>query len=97
MRNLIGAFINWLGWPGFVQETDYHAKGAEIRVRVKRSRRYTTITVNGIDIYFDRLTGQIDGTGLAVTSGSPPAATVRSGHLGGLREPPPATARTRTP
>lgn len=95
MRNALGAFINWLGWPGFVQEAEYHAKGAEIVVRVKKSRRYTTISVNGVDVYFDRLTGCIDGTGVSVTSGSRAAGVVRSTHLGGLREPPPVVARSR--
>jgi hypothetical protein len=82
MRELLGRLINWLGWPGFVQETVYRSsKTADVEVRVKNSRLYTVVSVNGVDVYFDRLTGRIDGTGVAATSGSRWGLTARSGHL----------------
>jgi hypothetical protein len=97
MRELLGMLINWLGWPGFVQETEYRAKSADVAVRVKRSRRYTTVTVNGVDVYFDRLTGRIDGTGISATSGSRWGVTPRSTRLVEPHVDAPATARKRTP
>jgi hypothetical protein len=83
MRALIGRFINWLGWPGFVQETTYRSsKAADVEVLVRKTRLYTVVTVNGVDVYFDRLTGRIDGTGVAATSGLRWGSTARSMHLG---------------
>jgi hypothetical protein len=37
-------------------------------VRVRASDFYTTVTVNGVDVYFYRLTGGIDGVGIAQAS-----------------------------
>jgi hypothetical protein len=96
MRKLIGTLINWLGWPGFVQETNYRAKGADVAVRVRTSRLYTTVTVNGVDVYFDRITGRIDGTGMNATSDSRSVSATGSGRLGAPPYSLPGVARNRT-
>ena len=69
MREALGRLLNWLGWPGFVQESDHMATAASVIVRVRKTRLFTVITVNGVDVYFDRLTGRIDGTGVSAKSG----------------------------
>ncbi len=33
-------------------------------IRIRATGLFTTITINGRDYYFDRLTGRFDGTGL---------------------------------
>ena len=82
MRGLLGRLLNWLGWPGFVQETVYRSsKTADVEVLVRKTRLYTIVTVNGLDVYFDRLTGRIDGTGIAATSGSRWGLAPRSTRL----------------
>ena len=96
MRVLLGRLINWLGWPGFVQPTDYNAKSAEVRVKVTTSRLYTVVSVNGIDVYFDRLTGEIDGTGAASRSYSRAGAAVRSVDLDAPPADVPAIPQSRT-
>ena len=78
MREALGLLLNWLGWPGFVQETEYRGQGTRALVRVKTTRLYTVVSVNGTDVYFDRITGRIDGTGTSPTSDSQAARTVRS-------------------
>src|SRR5258708_216887 len=60
-RRLIGALANLAGLPGFVRECDYQASACRARVVVRTGPTYTTVTVNGLDIYFRRLTGAIDG------------------------------------
>ena len=52
----IGRILN-LFTPGFVRPRKHGS------VEVKVLPRYTIITVNGVDVYFDRITGKIDGTG----------------------------------
>ena len=58
--------VNLAGFPGFVRaiDTDRHL---DIRVKVQIEGIYTIITVNGIDVYFNRLSGTYDGVGYAPT------------------------------
>ena len=63
LSDLAGNAVDWLGWPGIVRRSDYRASIANVTVRVRTSPRFTVITVNGIDVYFERLTGRIDGVG----------------------------------
>lgn len=58
-----GKVLNLAGLPGFVRECDYQGEGTGAEVRVRRADLYTVITVNGLDVYFNRLSGTIDGTG----------------------------------
>ncbi len=63
----IRLFVSWLmgmvGLPGFVRECEYESGIFDAKIRVQVDGIYTIITVNGLDIYFDRFTGKIDGTG----------------------------------
>ena len=66
-RKFWGKVANLAGFPIVVRETDYHsALGVDVKVRT--SPLYTTVTVNGVDVYFYRLTGQINGVGLTAAS-----------------------------
>jgi len=75
---LLGKVVNWLGLPGLVQEADYRASIAPILVSVRTSHLFTVVTVNGIDVYFERLTGRIDGIGFSPISGCIPASVRES-------------------
>jgi hypothetical protein len=60
---VLGRVLNRFRCPGFVQQTAYTyrtSKGVQVEVMVLTVPRYTVVTVNGIDIYFDRLSGVID-------------------------------------
>lgn len=51
------------GLPGFVRDCEYQAEGTSTTVTVRRTDFYTIVTVNGVDVYFYRLSGVIDGVG----------------------------------
>ena len=62
-----GGVANLAGFPGFVREGAYLSQRG-VSVRVRTSPLYTTVTVNGMDVYFYRLTGAIDGVGFSPLS-----------------------------
>lgn len=68
LRVLAGKLYELAGVPGIVRDCDYTATVCDARIRVRARELFTIITVNGLDIYFHRLTGGIDGVGL----GAPP-------------------------
>ncbi len=97
MRELLGRMVNWLGWPGLVQETEYRSsKIADVEVRVRNTRLFTIVTVNGLDVYFDRLTGRIDGTGFSRNAGSRWGLAARSTHLGAPPDSAPLPPQTES-
>lgn len=59
----IGQLFNLAGLPGFVRDCSYTADIADVTISVHRGALFTIITVNGVDIYFYRITGEIDGIG----------------------------------
>lgn len=61
MSAAMGRALNALGLPGFVRNTDYESVRVGARVRVRCGEYLTIISVNDIDVYFERLTGRIDG------------------------------------
>ncbi len=63
LKFLIGKLVNWSGCPGFVRDCDYEAGIANILISVRVAELFTVINVNGVDIFFHRLTGKIDGIG----------------------------------
>ena len=72
LRVLAGKVYNLAGVPGIVRDCDYGATAHNVRVQVKAGELFTVITVNGLDVYFHRLTGSIDGIG---RSGAPSGCT----------------------
>ena len=63
----IGKVMGWAGLPGFVRDCEYQCGISGQFIRVQVSPLFTVVSVNGLDVYFYRMTGGIDGTG----SGSP--------------------------
>ncbi len=64
-----GKLLNLAGFPGLVRECDYHSRALNTRIKVRKLGLYTIITVNGLDIYFTRFTGMMDGVGVNQASG----------------------------
>ena len=77
-RAILGWLLNTAGLPGFVAECDYSASIIDATVRVRKHLWFTVINVNGLDIYFHRLTGALDGVGFS------PAAGCTRGPVEGL-------------
>ena len=65
LKCAIGRILN-LFMPSFVRPCKH---GSVVEVKVLPY--YTIITVNGLDVYFDRMTGKIDGTGQCMLSPNP--------------------------
>ena len=68
VRELIGKILNFAGFASPIRECDYGATVCKAHVVVKQHPLFTVISVNGLDIYFHRLTGEIDGVGLVPSS-----------------------------
>jgi hypothetical protein len=58
---MLGSLANLAGLPGFARDCEYDSKAMDTRVTVRNTGLYTIITVNGVDVFFYRLTGGIDG------------------------------------
>jgi hypothetical protein len=67
IRFVLGYLLNGVGWPGIVAPGDYRAEVTHAIVRVRLDPLFTVVTVNGVDVYFHRLTGRIDGVGVSPT------------------------------
>jgi hypothetical protein len=59
-----GWLANLAGYPCVVREGQYASEAHGVSVRVRASNIYTVITVNGVDVFFYRLSGRIDGVGI---------------------------------
>ena len=65
IRLWIGKLLVMTGVPGFVVDQTYDAAVTRARVRVQLGPLFSVVSVNGLDVYFHRLTGKIDGVGLS--------------------------------
>jgi hypothetical protein len=74
---------NALGVPGFVRDADYRSEDERFSVRVRRGRAFTTVSINNVDVYFQRWSGHVDGVGLNPRPKSRSAAAGKSGRSGG--------------
>src|SRR6266849_6086083 len=63
LSRFIGWLLNGLGFPGFLYDDAYVALNSNASVSAPRGPFCTVVTINGLDIYFHRLTGKIDGIG----------------------------------
>ena len=61
-RNLCASAANRLGWPCVVRPCEYRSNLAA--VSVKCTKLFTVVTVNGVEVYFQRGTGTFDGVGV---------------------------------
>lgn len=62
-----GGLANLAGFPGVVREGEYQSE-LGVTVKVRKSALFTVVTVNGVDVFFYRLSGGIDGVGFSPTS-----------------------------
>ena len=97
MVSALGQAFNALGMPGIVRTTDYASKAFGTRVQVRCGRFFTVVSVNGIDVYFERLTGRIDGVGSSPKSDRKSGAAPELAHLAVLRDSQPETTQNQTP
>ena len=61
MDGVLGRLLHWLGMPGFVRDASYDASIADVSVRVRSGARLTMVRVNGVEVYFDRASGDLAG------------------------------------
>src|SRR5437867_4164086 len=92
---LLGRLLNGLGLPGWVARGTYSAYVTHAIVHVRVGPLFTVVTVNGLDIYFHRLTGKIDGVGFSPGARCIPGSTLESAHFGELPGNPPPPAHRR--
>lgn len=75
----LGRLLNLAGFPAIVRECDYRSHALNAVVKVKRLELFTVVSVNGLDVYFNRFTGAIDGVGanpgVGCTLGEVPEST----------------------
>ena len=92
LRLWAGKVLNAIGVPGVVVPGTYEAGIGEASVRITLGPLFTVVSVNGVDVYFHRLTGAIDGVGFSVATGCTPAGTPAPGRSAVL----PAAERAAT-
>lgn len=63
IHRFAGHILNLAGLPGFVRDCDYQAGIQNTMIKVRVGPAYSILSVDGLDIYFSRLTGKIDGVG----------------------------------
>lgn len=83
VKRWLARIANTLGVPGFVRVSEYHSADSRITVRVRCGSAFTVISVNNVDIYFDRLSGRIDGISYGQKPRSRQAAAEKSGRSDG--------------
>ena len=95
LRYLVGRFLNVLGVPGVLTEGEYSAGICRAYIRVTVGPLFTVVTANGLDIYFHRLTGKIDGVGFSPAADYTKDAIPGSEHSVArpVEGPPPAHRR----
>lgn len=59
---MLGRLLQALKMPGLIQPLDYSDPTGR-RVIVKTSPRYTTVSVDGLELFFVRESGKFDGVG----------------------------------
>ena len=75
-RLMIGKLLILLHLPGIMVNQDYDAEITRASVRVHLGPLFSVVTVNGLDVYFHRLTGKIDGVGVSQGSADTPDKTL---------------------
>lgn len=96
MKLYLGKLANVAGYPALVRECEYRSPALDAVVKVKKLELFTVVTVNGLDVYFHRLTGAIDGVGAnqgACCTLREAPESARSGALPGASD---SSARTRS-
>jgi hypothetical protein len=66
-RLSLGKLLGELGVPGIFVDQTNDASITRAQVRVRLGPLFSVVSVNGLDGYFHRLTGKIDGVGFSPT------------------------------
>jgi hypothetical protein len=96
LKLYLGKMLNLAGYPALVRECEYHSHALNAAIRVKKLELFTLVSVNGIDVYFNRFTGTIDGVGANPGVGCMLGATQGSARFGEQPDTPELPAHTRT-
>lgn len=67
IKQRVGYLLNSLGVPGFVKPTKVYDRLTNSHLEVRLGGFFTVVSVDGKDYYFRRLTGEYDGSGMAVS------------------------------
>jgi hypothetical protein len=62
-----GRLANLIRWPCVIRRCEYSSQ-LGITVSVRSTNLFTVVVVNGVQVYFYRLTGHIDGVGFTPSS-----------------------------
>lgn len=92
----VGRLLNLAGYPALVRECEYRSHALNTVVRVKKLQLFTLVSVNGVDVYFNRFTGVIDGVGASPGAGCMLGASQESEHPDEQPDTPVRLARMRT-
>lgn len=92
----IGRLLNITGLPAIVREGEYASGELGARVKVLRTDRSTLVSVNGFDVYFNRLTGAIEGVGFNPNACCKSGRVFQSADPDGRLDTPPIPARMQT-
>src|SRR5450755_1977173 len=76
----LGNLLNAVGAPGFLRDTEFRSRTFGTHVRVKRGQLFTVVSINGLDVYFGRFSGTVDGVGFSPTLGCNAAITPQNAH-----------------
>jgi hypothetical protein len=83
-RLYFGKFLNAIGFPASVNKCDYRSNALGVTVKVEHRDLFTVITVNGLDVYFKRISGEIDGVGISQASYCTTGGTLGLADLGAI-------------
>ena len=72
MRRWLGRLLVTLRIPGIIVNQSYDGTITRAKVRVHLGPLFSVVSVNGLDVYFHRLTGKIDGVGFSPGSDDRP-------------------------
>jgi hypothetical protein len=63
LRFAVGRMLTRLGVPGFVRDCSVESWLNHDHIAIRVAGGCTVISVNGFDMFFDRVTGTLDGQG----------------------------------
>jgi hypothetical protein len=81
LRVWLGKLLNAIGFPGITADGEYDAGICKGKIQVKRTPLFTVVSVNELEIYFHRLTGQIKSVGFSEASFSSPVEAPKPAHI----------------
>jgi len=68
-RLWLGKLLGLVRFPGIIVNQNYDAQVTPALIRVHVGPLFSVVTINGLDVYFHRLTGKITGVGSSTTPG----------------------------